>query len=51
MLLLIYVLIITYFVFFSLLYDFMQSIKWEVDTYYFTKSARDYEELVRSTMI
>jgi palmitoyltransferase ZDHHC2/15/20 len=41
MLLLIYVLIMTYYVFFSLGYDFVITIKWEIDAYYLTKSAHD----------
>lgn len=51
MLLLIYVLIITYFVFFSLMYDFITSVKWEVDAYYLTKSSKDYQLLVRSMTV
>lgn len=51
MLLLIYVLLTTYYVLFSLAYDFVMSIKWEADAYYFTKSVHDQELLVRSTMI
>lgn len=51
MLLLIYVLTITYFIFFSMAYDFYISIKWEVDAYYLTKSVHDRELLVRSTLI
>ena len=41
MLLLAYVLILTYYIFFTLLYDFVYSIKWEIDTYYYTRSVHD----------
>lgn len=51
MLLLIYVFVTTYFVFFSMLYDFILSIKWEIDTYYYTASTHDRNLLIRSTTI
>jgi hypothetical protein len=41
LLLLIYVLIVTYFVASSMVYDFINSVKWEVDAYYLSKTARD----------
>jgi palmitoyltransferase len=41
MLLLIYVLITTYYVLITMAYDFYLSLKWQVDTYYFGKRAHD----------
>lgn len=41
LLLLIYVLIGTYFIAVSMFYDFAMSIKWELDAYYLSKTARD----------
>jgi palmitoyltransferase ZDHHC2/15/20 len=51
MLLLIYVLITTYFVFFSMSYDFIQSIKWLVDTYYFALNKHNQDILIRNLTI
>ena len=51
MLLLIYVLISTYFVFFTMGYDFVMSIKWEIDTYYYSYTAHERTLLIRSTII
>jgi hypothetical protein len=41
MLLLIYVLIMTYYIAITMFYDFIMSIKWELDAYYFSKTERD----------
>lgn len=40
-LLLIYVFSATYFVGITMLYDFVMSIKWEIDAYYLSKTAKD----------
>ena len=41
MLLLIYVLIATYYVGITMGYDFFASIRWEIDAYYLSKTAKD----------
>ena len=41
LLLLIYVFITTYFIGITMFYDFTLTIKWELDAYYFSKTARD----------
>ena len=41
MLLLISVWLISYFIIFSMGYDFLQSIKWEIDAYYWSNTAKD----------
>ena len=51
MLLLIYVLITTYFIIVSMSYDFFLTIKWEVDVYYYTSSTYNQTQLFKSTMI
>jgi len=51
MLLLLYVLLATYYGFFGLLFDFLQSIRWEVDAYYFSNTARDHKVLLRHMLI
>lgn len=51
MLLLIYVFISTYYVFFSMGYDFVMTVKWEIDTYYYSHTAHDRSMLIRSTII
>jgi palmitoyltransferase ZDHHC2/15/20 len=51
LLLLIYVLITTYYVIITLGYDFMLSIKWEMDTYYFNKGVKDQELLFKNFVI
>jgi palmitoyltransferase len=51
MLLLIYVLITTYFIFFSTVYDFVLTIKWEIDTYYYSKSTHDQNLLMKTMLI
>jgi hypothetical protein len=51
LLLLIYVFILTYFVAASMVYDFTQSIKWEVDAYYFARSAQDQQLLFKNLLI
>eukprot|EP00350_Pseudokeronopsis_sp_OXSARD2_P001768 CAMPEP_0170546140 /NCGR_PEP_ID=MMETSP0211-20121228/4499_1 /TAXON_ID=311385 /ORGANISM="Pseudokeronopsis sp., Strain OXSARD2" /LENGTH=176 /DNA_ID=CAMNT_0010850439 /DNA_START=241 /DNA_END=771 /DNA_ORIENTATION=- len=50
-LLLIYVFIASYFVAISLGYDFLMSIKWEVDVYYFNIEQDDKEKLIRAFII
>lgn len=51
MLLLIYVLITTYYIFFSMVYDFVLTIKWEIDTYYYSKSQHDQTILLKNMLI
>lgn len=51
MLLLIYVFCTTYFVFFSMAYDFFMTIKWEIDAYYFSTTAHDQALLFKYTVI
>ncbi len=51
MLLLIYVLLTTYFVFFTMAYDFVQTIKWELDAFYFSSADRDQSMLIKYTLI
>lgn len=41
MLLLIYVLLTTYYVAVTMFYEFMMTIKWEVDAFYFQNTERD----------
>lgn len=52
MLLLVYVLATTYYVAITMSYDFYISIKWELDSYYFTQtSVRDQNLLFKSSLI
>ena len=51
MLLLIYVLILTYYIAVTMFYDFVMSIKWELDAYYFSKSERDQKVLFNNLLI
>ncbi len=51
MLLLIYVLLTTYFIFFSLVYDFLMSIKNELDAYYYSVTSLNQAQLIRNTLI
>lgn len=51
LLLLIYVLIMTYYVAATMFYDFIMSIKWELDAYYFTKTERDQRILFNNLLI
>lgn len=51
MLLLIYVLITTYFVAATMGYEVYETIKWEMDTYYQSYTANKQTELIRATMI
>jgi palmitoyltransferase len=51
MLLLIYVLITTYFVIVTMGYDFIMSIKWEVDVYYYSSTTYNQSQLVKCTTI
>lgn len=41
LLLLVYVLISTYFIGVTMFYDFVMSVKWEIDAYYLSKTAKD----------
>jgi len=41
MLLLIYVLLATYYIAVTMGYDFFASIRWEIDAYYLSKTAKD----------
>lgn len=51
MLLLIYVLITTYFVFFTLAYDFVQSVSWELNTYYFSLTPHSQNTLLHHLLL
>jgi palmitoyltransferase len=51
MLLLVYVILTTYFIFLSTVYDFIMTIKWEVDTYYYSKSDHDQTILMKNMLI
>jgi palmitoyltransferase len=51
MLLLIYVLVTTYFVVASLAYDFYLCCRWEFDAYYLSKTPRDQQTLFKHLMI
>ncbi len=50
-LLLVYALAITYFVAFTMIYDFFQTIRWEIDAFYLSNTEQDYEKLVTYTFI
>jgi len=50
-LLLIYVFIETYFIAATLGYEFLMSIKWEMDAYYLNKSPKDQELLFKHLLI
>jgi palmitoyltransferase len=41
LLLLIYVFISTYYIGITMMYDFIMSIKWEIDAYYFSNTSKD----------
>jgi hypothetical protein len=51
MLLLIYVLLSTYFCILTLTYDFVQSIKWEIDTYYYSSTVHNRQVLMNCVCI
>ena len=51
LLLLIYVLSITYFVFFSLLWDFIDSIRWGLDVYYFGEKEHHKTMLANAVLL
>eukprot|EP00347_Sterkiella_histriomuscorum_P009445 403341189 len=51
MLLLVYVLLTTYFYATSMAYEFYSTIKWELDTYYFSKTEHHQKLLIRASMI
>jgi palmitoyltransferase len=50
-LLLIYVLLVTYFVVITMGYAWIESIQWSLDTYYFSKNAKDQEKLIKNLII
>lgn len=41
----------TYYVGISMMYDFIISIKWEVDAYYFSKTEKDQQILFKNLLI
>lgn len=51
MLLLIYVLLCTYFVIFALFYDWLQSVYWALDVYYYHVAERNSATLTRNILI
>ena len=51
MLLLIYVLLTTYYVALSMVYDFILAVKWEVDVFYYLTAKNDRTTFVNSLMI
>jgi len=51
MLLLIYVFLTTYYVLISMSYDFLLTIKWEIDTYYFVLNEHNSDTLMTSLLI
>ena len=51
LLLLIYVLIMTYFVTFSLVWDWLESLQWGVDVYYYSTKPEERKRLVRAIML
>lgn len=51
MLLLIYVLLTTYFIAVTLFYDFAMSVKWEIDAYYFSKTSKDQQVLFKNLLV
>jgi palmitoyltransferase len=51
MLLLIYILITTYLLAISMFYDFVMTIKWEIDAFYFSNTPRDQQILFHNLII
>jgi len=51
MLLLIYVLIVTYFVFISMSYAWLESIRWSLDAYYYSTKPKDSQKLASNITI
>lgn len=51
LLLLMYVLTATYFVFFGLLFDFLSSVKWGLDVYYYSTKIQDVKKLEDSLFL
>lgn len=51
LLLLVYVLLTTYFVVATMLYDFVGAFMWELDTFYYQKKAYDEAHLIKSLLI
>ena len=51
LLLLIYVLLTTYYVAATMAYEFILTVKWEIDAFYYSSTDRDRQHLVRSLLI
>lgn len=51
LLLLIYVFISTYYIGLTLMYDFILSVKWEIDAYYFSRTSKDQQVLFKNMLI
>ena len=51
MLLLFYTCLTTYFIDLTLLYDFTQAIKWGVDAFYYSRTARDQQKLLKNAAV
>jgi palmitoyltransferase len=51
LLLLIYVFFTTYYIAISMFYDFAMTIKWEIDAFYLSKTAKDQQLLFRSLLV
>ena len=51
LLLLIYVLLTTYYVAATMAYEFLLTVKWEIDAFYYSSTERDRQHLVRSLLI
>ena len=50
-LLLIYVLVVTYFVAFAMFFAWIESIQWSLDAYYFSKANKDEQKLIANLVI
>jgi palmitoyltransferase len=51
LLLLVYVLLTTYFVVGTMLYDFLLGLRWELDTFYYRQKAYDESQLMKTLLI
>jgi palmitoyltransferase ZDHHC2/15/20 len=51
LLLLIYVLLTTYYVAVTMFYEFLMTVKWEIDAFYYTNTPHDRQLLIRALMI
>ncbi len=51
MLLLVYVLLTTYFVVATMGYEFVMTLKWELDVFYYGRALQDETRLIRSLLI